>query len=65
LILRWLGLPNELQERFLRDWGMDLEKIPTAESAVRTLLVSGLVVTLLTALWFARREFRVKTPEGS
>ena len=65
LVLRWLGLPDELQRRFLGDWGMDLKKIPTAESAVRTLLVAGVVVTVLTALWFARREFRVKTPEGS
>ena len=28
------------------------------------LLVFGVVLAAVTAFWFARREFRVKTPEG-
>jgi hypothetical protein len=29
------------------------------------LVAFGLAVAALTALWFSRREFRMKTPEGA
>jgi ABC-2 type transport system permease protein len=65
LIVRWLGLPAELLQRYLRAWRLDLDKVPSADYCVVTLLVFGLAATVLTAVWFARREFRVKTPEGN
>ena len=65
LIVRWLDLPERSLNRLLRDWSLNLEKVPSAADCAYTLLGFGLVVTLLTALWFARSEFRVKTPEGS
>jgi ABC-2 type transport system permease protein len=65
LVVRWLALPAQLEEQCRREWDLDLEKIPTAGGCVQTLLLFGLIATVLTALWFARREFHVKTPEGS
>jgi ABC-2 type transport system permease protein len=66
LILRWLDLPATMLRRTQREWGLeDLTKLPSTEQCVWRLLGFGVVVTILTALWFARREFRVKTPEGS
>ncbi len=65
LFLRWLDLPEQTLRRWQQEWGLDLEKVPSAPECVRTLLVAGLAITALTALAFARREFRVKTPEGS
>jgi ABC-2 type transport system permease protein len=65
LIVRWLDLPRMLEDRCLHDWDLNLDKVPTGAGCVQTLLVFGLVATALTALWFSRREFHVKTPEGS
>jgi ABC-2 type transport system permease protein len=65
LIVRWVPLPEVFMQRYVREWGLDLEKVPTAERCVVTLLTFGAVVTALTALWFSRREFRVKTPDGT
>jgi ABC-2 type transport system permease protein len=66
LFLRWLDLPARVLQRCQRDWGLeDLTKVPSARECVYKLLGFGLAVTALTALWFARREFRVKTPEGT
>jgi hypothetical protein len=65
LFLSWLDLPESILRNCQRAWGIDLTKAPSAEKCVQTLLLFGLIVTALTALWFARREFRVKTPEGS
>jgi ABC-2 type transport system permease protein len=65
LLLRWLDPPAELLRRWQREWGLDPEKLPTAQECVLTLLGFGVAMTALTAVWFARREFRVKTPEGS
>lgn len=64
LVLRWLGLPDELRQRYERNWSMDLQYIPMAPEAVRTLLIAAALVALLSAVLFARSEFRVKTPEG-
>jgi ABC-2 type transport system permease protein len=65
LVLRWLALPEPTLRRMLRDWSMDMETLPTAEQAVQRLVLTGLIGTALGAWWFTRREFRVKTPEGS
>jgi ABC-2 type transport system permease protein len=65
LVLRWLGLPAELQSRFQREWGLQPEEMPEASACVRILLVASLLLTILAALWFTRKEFRMKTPEGS
>jgi len=63
LTLRWLGLPQESLRRYQEAWGMtDLDKLPSAGECVLTLAAFGVVVSLLSALWFARKEFRVKTP---
>jgi ABC-2 type transport system permease protein len=63
LTLRWAGLPEALTRRFQRDWGMaDLDKLPSAGDCALTLLGFGVALTILAALWFARSEFRVKTP---
>lgn len=66
LTLRWLEFSQETLGHYREAWGIsDMEKIPTAGDCVQTLVVFGVVVTALTAWWFARSEFRVKTPEGS
>ena len=63
LTLRWLGLPQEHLRRYQEAWGMtDLDKLPSAGECVLTLAAFGVVVSVLSALWFARKEFRVKTP---
>jgi hypothetical protein len=65
LILRWLGLPAEQFRRCQEAWGMtDLEKLPPPGECALTVLLFGAAVAVLSALWFARSEFRVKTPGG-
>lgn len=65
LALRWLDFPPTQLREHQRDWGMsDLAKLPTAGEGVGVLLGLGLVVAVLSAFWFARSEFRVKTPGG-
>jgi ABC-2 type transport system permease protein len=59
LILRWLE-----PERG-RDWAIDLETAPSADTCVWVLLSVGVVLTALSAVVFARSEFRMKTPEGN
>jgi ABC-2 type transport system permease protein len=62
LFLRWLDPAEELLRRWQRQWGMDVATVPTARTCVLTIVLFALAITLLTAAWFARREFRVKTP---
>lgn len=76
LVLRWIEFPERLM-RELREWNLTNEErlpdgttqivieAPTSEEAVWRLVISGLVLLAFSAWWFARREFRVKTPEGS
>jgi ABC-2 type transport system permease protein len=59
LALRWLEPANS------REWAIDLATAPSAASCVLTLLGASVVFALLGALTIMRREFRVKTPEGS
>jgi len=63
LMLQWLELPREQMQRCQEMWGMEeLEKLSSPMSCTLTILSFGVAVSLLSALWFARREFRVKTP---
>jgi ABC-2 type transport system permease protein len=63
LSLRWLGLPAEQLRRCQDAWGMtDLEKLPTSGASVLILVAIGVVLALVSAIWFARSEYRVKTP---
>ena len=63
LTLRWLDLPPEELRTCKVTWSMDdLEKLPSSGECVLILLGVGLVVSVLSALSFARTEFRMKTP---
>jgi ABC-2 type transport system permease protein len=64
LILRWIEVPASML-REMRDWNLSIETAPTAQQAVVRLTLTGIIGIALAAWWFARREFRVKTPEGS
>ncbi|HEV3257195.1 MAG TPA: ABC transporter permease [Gemmataceae bacterium] len=56
---RWLGL-------FARNLDPDfLAKSPTSAECVSILLIASLALTVIAAIAFTTREFRVKTPEGS
>jgi ABC-2 type transport system permease protein len=58
LAVRWLDMPGS-------DWSIDLATAPSAATCLIVLLSISAVFTLLGALTFGLREFRVKTPEGS
>lgn len=63
LVLRWLDLPREHVRRYQESWGMeDMTALPSAGSCVLTVLGLSVLVTLISARWFARSEYRVKTP---
>lgn len=64
LVLRWLDLPELQLRQWERVWQLDLAKVPDSTTCVATLLLAGLAVTLLSALWFRTSEYPVKTPEG-
>jgi ABC-2 type transport system permease protein len=59
LSIRWLELPES------REWSIDLKVAPSASDCVLTVLVASAVFVLLGAMLMMRREFRMKTPEGS
>jgi ABC-2 type transport system permease protein len=59
LSARWLE-PAGIQE-----WSLDLATAPSNVRCVLTLAATSLVLALLGAVLMMRREFRVKTPEGS
>jgi ABC-2 type transport system permease protein len=63
LMLRWLDLPAEQLRRFQDEWGMaEMDNLPSSADSALTVLGFGVAVSVLSALWFARSEFRVKTP---
>ena len=59
LAVRWLNLADT------SSWAIDLEKAPSASTCVATLLGASAACTVLGAVLTARREFRMKTPEGN
>jgi ABC-2 type transport system permease protein len=63
LTIRWGNLPTELSSRLQESWGMtELEKLPTSGQCVLVLLGVSALLIALSALLFARSEYRVKTP---
>jgi ABC-2 type transport system permease protein len=65
LTLRWLDLPPVQLRRCQEVWGMaDLDKLPSSGDCVLVLLTFAAVVSAGSAVWFARSEYRVKTPGG-
>jgi ABC-2 type transport system permease protein len=63
LALRWLNLSTEQLRRCQDTWGMtEMEKLPSSGVCVLIVLGFGVAVSAVSALWFARSEFRVKTP---
>jgi ABC-2 type transport system permease protein len=58
LAVRWLDMPGG-------DWSIDLSTAPSAATCLIVLLYISAMFTVLGALTFGLREFRVKTPEGS
>jgi ABC-2 type transport system permease protein len=63
LMLRWLDLPAEQLRQYQSGWGMtEMEKLPSSGACVLVVLGFGVVVSVVSALLFARSEFRVKTP---
>ena len=61
LVERWIGISSKAMDV----WSIDLSKAPSSTNCLLTLLLVSLVCTLLGALTFTAREFRLKTPEGS
>ena len=59
LSLRWLDPTDG------KSWSIDLATAPSARTCVFTLLGASAFFALLGAAMMAKREFRMKTPEGS
>ncbi|MBX9579916.1 MAG: ABC transporter permease subunit [Gemmataceae bacterium] len=63
LAVRWLDLPPDVLKECRDVWGMeDLAKLPSSGDCVWTVLGVAVVVSALSSWWFARSEFRMKTP---
>lgn len=63
LTLRWLDLPAETLQRAQEAWGMkEMDKLPSAGECIWLVVGVGAVASVVSAFWFARSEFRVKTP---
>jgi ABC-2 type transport system permease protein len=58
LVVRWLAPADS------DSWSIDLKDAVSERGCVLTLLIASAVFTLLAAVITARREFRMKTPEG-
>jgi ABC-2 type transport system permease protein len=59
LAMRWL------EPEGAKEWAITLATAPTARTCVLTLLGVGLVSAVAAAVFFASREFRMKTPDGN
>ncbi|HMF12952.1 MAG TPA: ABC transporter permease subunit [Gemmataceae bacterium] len=59
LVLRWFDPADS------KGWSIELDTAPSAGDCVLTLLGVSLVFTLIGAWMMMRKEFRMKTPEGS
>ena len=65
LVVRWLGLPEPYASAAQTEWRLDPEQLPAARDSVLTLVLAAAAIVLLSAWTFARREYGMKTPEGS
>ena len=59
LALRWV------EPTAGRDWGIGLGTAPDARTCVLTLFAVSIVSAIIAAIFFAQRQFRMKTPEGA
>jgi ABC-2 type transport system permease protein len=59
LSVRWLAPPDS------RSWSLDLDLVPSARQCVLTLVGVSAILVVMGAAMMQRREFRMKTPEGS
>jgi ABC-2 type transport system permease protein len=57
--VRWLAPANS------RNWNLELQDSDTTASFVWTLLIASAVLILMGMVMTARKEFRMKTPEGN
>ena len=62
LVLRWVDLPAVVLRQWETYWQLNPAQAPGPPACVQTLLLAGLVLVALSALWFATREFPLKTP---
>jgi ABC-2 type transport system permease protein len=62
LVVRWMELPERILHQTNREWGLSEATMPTADQCLRRLVGFAVIATLFAAWWFARREYRVKTP---
>jgi ABC-2 type transport system permease protein len=65
LARRWLPLDWDFLTRREDLWSLNMPEAPSAAECVRTVLVASVLATVLAAVTFMSREFRVKTPEGN
>ena len=66
LILRWLELPADSVRRLTDGWQIDdVNKLPTGQNSAVGLAALGVAAAIVSALYFRRKEFRVKTPDGN
>jgi hypothetical protein len=47
------------------EWSIDLVNAPSSQSCILTLLCIGLGLAIIAAIFFAKKEFRMKTPESN
>jgi ABC-2 type transport system permease protein len=59
IVMRWM------QPASGKDWSIDLATAPQVRTCALILLSAGLVLAITGAIFFARKEFRMKTPEGN
>jgi hypothetical protein len=62
LLIRWADLPASVLAETRKEWNLTLDKLVTTEQAVWRLVGFAVIATLVAGWWFARREYRVKTP---
>lgn len=71
IVCNWIGDQNTYQESefqkstVMKWWSVSMEIRPETQECVITLLSIFLVTTLLAMYFFTKKEYRMKTPEGS
>jgi ABC-2 type transport system permease protein len=63
LVVRWIELPPLFAAAWGDEWRLERGQVPAAQDSM--LVLAALAIVLLSAWVFARREFGMKTPEGS
>lgn len=65
LFLTFLDAPARFVAEWREDWAIDLTEVPSVQRCIWTLVGASIVIALLSAWRFSRREFALKTPEGN